>query len=190
METISTTFAVSHLSFLKFLKRFHKKINPQKSSKTFDLPNLKNPGLDAWPRIATHRKSFRGSQPTPSYSHKSRLHCKEMVLPLDLASLKTVQICPLFLKIDYTMVFYGLRSTKPKKFETKKASTHYHAPPATSAFTSSYSHADNSHLYAPRPLYAYTCLLRMTSRMTSSSTTPVWPGPTWKSNPVQTACKK
>ena len=30
----------------------------------------------------------------------------------------------------------------------------------------------------------------MTSLMTSSSTTPVWPGPTWEPNPVRTACKK
>ena len=38
----------------------------------------------ALPRPA---KSFRASQPTPSYSYKSRLHLKEMVLPLDLAAL-------------------------------------------------------------------------------------------------------
>ena len=101
-----------------------------------------------------------------------------------------MQICPLFLKTDYTMVIYGLRSTKPKKFETKKASTSCHVPPPTSAFTSSYSCVDDSHHHAPRVLYAYTCPLRMTSWMTSSSTTPVWPRLTWKSNLVRTAYKK
>ena len=44
------------------------------------LPNLKSPGLDSQPCTA---KSFRGSRPTPSYSYKSRIHFKEMALPLD-----------------------------------------------------------------------------------------------------------
>ena len=64
-----------------------------------------------------------------------------------------------------------------------------HAPPETSAFTSTDSRADVSHLHAPASstcLHAHTCPLHMTS----SSITPVWPGPTWKSNPVRTACKK
>ena len=60
--------------------------------------------------------------------------------------LKTVQICPLYLKTDYTMIFYGLRSTKPKNFKTKEAATHPHAPLATSAFIASDSRAAMRHL--------------------------------------------
>ena len=60
--------------------------------------------------------------------------------------LKTVQICPLFLKTDYTMIFYGLRLTKPKNFKTKEAAMCPHAPPATSAFITSGSHAATRHL--------------------------------------------
>ena len=39
MATSSTKPADSHPGFLKFLTRFHKKINPQKSSKDFDAQN-------------------------------------------------------------------------------------------------------------------------------------------------------
>ena len=60
--------------------------------------------------------------------------------------LKTVQICPLYLKTDYTMIFYGLRSTKPKNFKTKEAATHPLVPLATSAFIASDSRAAMRHL--------------------------------------------
>ena len=61
-------------------------------------------------------------------------------------------------------------------------------------FTRRFRHLTRFHaLDAPN---ADTCPLRMTSWMTSSSTTrfdkadPVWTGPTWKPEPVRTACKK
>ena len=44
------------------------------------------------------------------------------------------------------MIFYGLRSTKPKNFKTKEVATRPHAPPATSAFIASDSRAATRHL--------------------------------------------
>ena len=55
MATSPTMPAVSHSGFLKILTRFHKKINPQKSSKDFDVQNpekIINNGA------TTHRHKF------------------------------------------------------------------------------------------------------------------------------------
>ena len=57
-------------------------------------------------------------------------------------SFKSTQICPRFLKTDYTMVFYGLWSTKPKNFTPKKLGTCLHAPPKDSAVRPSIPRAD------------------------------------------------
>ena len=48
------------------------------------------------------------------------------------------------------MIFYGLRSTKPRNFKTKEPSTWPHTPPAASAFIASDSHAATRHLILQR----------------------------------------
>ena len=48
------------------------------------------------------------------------------------------------------MIFYGLRSTKPKNFKTKEASMRSHTPPETSAFIASDSRAATRNLILQR----------------------------------------
>ena len=48
------------------------------------------------------------------------------------------------------MIFYGLRSTKPKNFKTKEVAMRPHTPPATSAFIASDSRAATRHLTLQR----------------------------------------
>ena len=58
VATSPTMHAVSHSGFLKFLTRFHKKINPQKSSKDFDAQNPERSSAREPPRTTTHGHKF------------------------------------------------------------------------------------------------------------------------------------
>ena len=159
--------------------KISQKINPQKSSKDFDVQNLEkiiNNGA------TTHGHKFPATRgfliqiyadlrkilqnwwnhsihwPTIYKTWKLQAQKSLYVPPraaIDLRwptvkPLKTAQICPLFLKTDYTIIFYGLRSTKPRIFKTKEASTRHHAPLATSAFIASDSRASTRHLTLQR----------------------------------------
>ena len=155
--------------------KISQKINPQKSSKDFDVQNseriINNGATTHGHKFpATHgfliqicvdlRKILQNwcnhsiHWPTIYKIWKLQAQKQPYAPPrvaIDLQwptakPLKIAQICPLFLKTDYTMNFYGLRSTKPRNFKTKEASTRHHAPPATSVFIASDSCAATRHL--------------------------------------------
>ena len=84
----------------------------------------------------------------------------------------------------------------PRVSHSSQAQKPKHAPPKdpmVAAFDNTRSYSWSRAHTCRRSLTRwrwYTCLLRMTSWMTSSSTTSVWPGLTWKPDPVRTACQK
>ena len=80
----------------------------------------------------------------------------------------------------------------PRVSHSSQAQKPKHAPPKdpmVAAFDNTHSYSWSRAHTCRRSLTRwrwYTCLLRMTS----SSTTSVWPGLTWKPDPVRTACQK
>ena len=140
----------------------------QKKSSTTEPPrtatNFQRPADFSFKFVQIGEKFYKTDATTQSTSPRSTKpeNCKPKKRPYvpphaainprwpTTKPLKTAQICPLFLKTDYTMIFYGLRSTKPRNFKTKEASTHPHAPPATSMFIASDSRAATHHLTLQR----------------------------------------
>ena len=70
-----------HSGFLKFLTRFHKEINPQKSSKDFGVQNPEKSSVAEPPRTATNSQTFR--EVFRSNLHKFEKIFTKQVSPLD-----------------------------------------------------------------------------------------------------------
>ena len=171
---IPSDLQFSHSNLRKSKKNFTKTMPPLDPLAS-DLQNLKTSSPKVQPRTATWSHDLSNDPwPRPSNLYKSAHDFRKLTIPWSSTA---------------------LNQQSPKKFETKKlpcAPTrhrscwhhslrlkHWHAPPLSRHAPCAYTRC------------TYTrALLRMTSWMTSSSTTPVWLGPTWKSDPVWTAVKK
>ena len=105
VATSPTTSAASHPGFLKFLTRFHKKINSQKSSKDFNVQNPERSSAMEPPCTATNSQR-----------------------PAD-SSFKSMQIWENFYKTDATTRSIGPWSTIPKNCKPKIGHTRLHASP-------------------------------------------------------------
>ena len=117
---------VSHSSLRKSKKNFTKPMPPLDPS-TSDLQNLGKSTPKVQPR-APKRSHDLSNNPRPRPSNM----CK---------------FAHDFGKLTIPWSSTALDRQSPKKFENKKS---FHAPPVTSAFTSSDSRADDSHIHAPR----------------------------------------
>ena len=156
MATSSTKPADSHPGFHKFLTRFHKKSTHIDLLRTLMYKTQKKSRSPELTRASTRGYKLRKSRPHPSDLCKYVLNFRKRTIPGD-PPCSDLQ--------------------NPKILATRRTATRLHAPPESSAIISVFSHAVTrrrrklTRLHALDAPSADTCPLRMTSWMTSSSTT-------------------
>ena len=138
----------------------HHKIRPKGHSPTktrgFPFQICENPDLISqnWPHRDLKRTSIYKTL-------KNQAHWRKHMPPRAAISFGNrnlvLQICANLPTISENKPYQEILRPpiyKTQEFRDQKSS---HAPPATSAFTSSDSRADNSHLHAPRAYMLHTC---------------------------------